>query len=67
MKNQMYFFYLYTISLQDSPFGTVRYSLVGDDSAQTYFSINEVTGLIQVERSLQAETTDKFRVCTLVV
>ncbi|KAL5018742.1 hypothetical protein ScPMuIL_004464 [Solemya velum] len=46
----------------NTPFGTVRFMLVGDDSAPTYFSIDEQSGLIRVKQSLQAETTDEFRI-----
>lgn len=45
-----------------SPHNTVTYSIIGDGTAQTLFSINPATGLITTRQSLQNNNVERSSV-----
>ncbi|XP_076458559.1 protocadherin Fat 1-like [Babylonia areolata] len=57
---------LLTVTATDSdlrvPFNQVTYSIIGDDAAPTFFSINTNTGVISLLRSIASDFTDIYRV-----
>ncbi|KAJ8318063.1 hypothetical protein KUTeg_003154 [Tegillarca granosa] len=44
-----------------SPFNLVRYSIIGDDAATTYFRINETTGLISLMSGINLDTQSTYK------
>lgn len=50
------------IIFQSTPFGQITYDIIGDDSAPSYFSINQVTGRISIARSLTEQSVEEYRV-----
>ena len=46
----------------DDSFGVIRYRLIGDDSAPTYFEIDSVTGEIKLKQSLAEDTKTEYQV-----
>lgn len=55
-------FLLNKIVFQSTPFGQITYDIIGDDSAPSYFSINQVTGRISIARSLTEQSVEEYRV-----
>ena len=45
-----------------NPFGVVNYTLIGDESANTYFEIQSNTGRIQVKQDLFTDDVDFYTV-----
>ena len=50
------------IILQQTPFGQIRYSIIGDDNAVNLFSIDEQTGRIVVVGDLSQQNVEEYRV-----
>ncbi|XP_035826841.1 protocadherin Fat 4, partial [Aplysia californica] len=48
-----------------APFGEVSYSIIGDDSAVTFFSINSVTGRITVAQGFGSDSSAEYRIRVL--
>ncbi|KAL8559117.1 hypothetical protein ACOMHN_046165 [Nucella lapillus] len=46
----------------NTPFGSVVYDIIGDDSSPVYFSINSVTGVVSIAASLAQENVDEYRI-----
>ena len=49
------------------PFRELRYQLIGDDSAPTYFKVTEDTGEISASRDLRETDLEIFNVCTCIL
>ena len=47
------------------PFNKVTYAIIGDDSAPSYFRINENSGAIQVSNNLENDATRTYSVSSL--
>ena len=47
-----------------SPYNKVKYSIIGDDNAPTYFSINEETGRVTISRSMNEDIASVYKVST---
>ena len=50
---------------QQTPFGQIRYSIIGDDMAISLFSIDEQTGRIAVVGDLTQTNVEEYRVMHL--
>ena len=44
------------------PYNQVRYSIIGDSKARTYFEINEETGTVTVARDLNEDDSEEYLV-----
>lgn len=44
------------------PFNVVRHSIIGDDSATTFFTIDDVSGQITLAQSILPDTETSYRV-----
>ena len=57
---------VYTIQARDTdsaaPFNTIRYRIIGDNKAPTYFRINENSGDINLNTSLEADSDTAYTV-----
>ncbi|XP_046579033.1 protocadherin Fat 4-like [Haliotis rubra] len=49
-----------TDSDSNPQFNQIRYTVIGDDSAGTFFSISPITGLLSTQASLQSENVDRY-------
>jgi len=47
-----------------APFNTLTYSIIGDDSAPSYFSVNSTTGNVFLASRVDFDTLSEYRVCT---
>ena len=47
----------------DDSFGVIRYRIIGDDSAPSYFEINADSGEIRLKESLAEDTRTEYQVC----
>ena len=56
--------FIIVVVFQNTPFGTVFYDIIGDDSSPVYFSINSATGDVTIAASLTQENVDEYRVST---
>lgn len=52
--------------LQTTPFGQIRYSIIGDDVAVNLFAIDEVTGRINIVGDLSASGAESYSVSFLI-
>jgi len=50
------------IDFQNTPFGKLSYSLRGDDSGPTFFSINSTSGRISVKTDLRTDSSTMYTV-----
>ena len=50
------------LSAPQAPYNTVTYSIIGDDEAPNYFSINPASGVISVVRALTDDSASSYRV-----
>lgn len=44
------------------PYNQVRYSIIGDDNAATYFSIGAQDGMVRVARTLNEDDAENYRI-----
>ena len=51
-----------SLSAPQAPYNTVTYSIIGDDDAPNYFSINPASGVISVVRALTDDSASSYRV-----
>lgn len=58
--------YIFIYILQ-SPFNVVRYSIIGDDAATTYFRINDTTGLISLNSGINFDTQSTYKVLIIKI
>lgn len=54
---------LVTVRATDRDGDEVRYRIVGDGNAQSYFTVNEETGEISVKQDLRLDTRQTYTVC----
>lgn len=59
--------YRMLLNFQATPFGQIRYSIIGDDSAVDLFRIDEFNGRITISGDLSAAGLEQFRVCLFIV
>ena len=46
----------------DDSFGVIRYRIIGDDTAPTYFEIDSSSGEIRLKQSLADDTKTEYQV-----
>ena len=49
-------------SIPQAPYGTVSYSIIGDDAAPGLFFIDSASGRINIQQSFSTDSADQYRV-----
>jgi hypothetical protein len=45
-----------------APYNVIKYVIIGDDTAPTYFKVNEENGKITVQRDIRGDQTIDYQV-----
>ena len=50
------------VSIFQEPYNVVRYSIIGDDQASTYFSVGKEDGMVRVARTLNEDDAENYKI-----